>query len=125
MEKIYICIEFIIFFVDSLFIVFNVYMKKILKLYFNIFVNVVYDGLYFNYGNVYNFCNGIFIVLFDGLYIFIWMSYINFGKIFDVEFFVNGWRKGLGNCNNELNLGFGNCVNIVFVILKIGDKVNF
>lgn len=81
-------------------------------LYRNIFVNVVYDKLFFNYGNVYNFYSGIFIVLFVGLYIFIWISLVNFKSIFDVEILINVKWKGLGNCNNEGSLGFGNCVNI-------------
>lgn len=63
---------------------------KILIMYISIFVNIVYDGLIFNYGNVYNFYYGIFIVLFVGLYIFIWMSFVDFGKLFNIEFFVNG-----------------------------------
>lgn len=113
------------FFLDKFIIVFNVYILKYLILYRNIFVNVVYDKVFFNYGNVYNFYSGIFIVLFVGLYIFIWISLVSFKSIFDVEILINVKWKGLGNCNNEGSLGFGNCVNIVFLVLKVGDKVNF
>lgn len=113
------------FFLDKFIIVFNVYILKYLILYKNIFVNVVYDKLFFNYGNVYNFYSGIFIVLFVGFYIFIWINLVNFKSIFDVEILINGKWKGLGNCNNESNLGYENCVNIVFLVLKVGDKVNF
>lgn len=93
-------------------------------MYRNIFVNVVYDKLFFNYGNVYNFYSGIFIVLFVGLYIFIWLSVVVFKKVFDLEILFNGKWKGLGNCNNENGLWYENCVNIVFLVLNEGDKVN-
>lgn len=46
------------------------------------------------------------------------------GKILDIEFIVKGIWKGFGNCNNEGNFGYENCVNIVFVVLEVGDIVN-
>lgn len=62
------------FFVDSSFITFNAYMTKTLNLHFNTPVNVVYDGLYFNYGNAYNPHTGVFTVPSKGLYVFNWTS---------------------------------------------------
>lgn len=116
---------FFFFLTDSTSIIaFNAYITKTLTLHRNTPANVVYDGLYFNYGNAYNPHNGIFTAPSDGLYIFTWTSHINPRKIFDAEILVNGRRKGLGNCNNEPNSGFGNCANTVPVILKTGDKVN-
>lgn len=89
----------------------------------NIFIIVVYDILYLNYGNMFNFKNGVFIELFVMFYVFLWLSVVNLEKIFDGEIVVNGKRKGMGNCNNELCVGFENCDNIVFFVFKFGDNV--
>lgn len=89
MEKTYICIELIIFSVDSSFIAFNAYMKKTLKLHFNTPVNVVYDGLYFNYGNAYNPHTGVFTAPSKGLYVFTWTSLTDSKMYFNAEILDN------------------------------------
>lgn len=122
MEKTYICIELIIFSVDSSFIAFNAYMKKTLKLHFNTPVNVVYDGLYFNYGNAYNPHTGVFTAPSKGLYVFTWTSLTDSKMYFNAEILVNGQRKGLGNCRYT-STGHESCETTVPLVLKTGDTV--
>ncbi|XP_052690600.1 uncharacterized protein LOC128168375 isoform X2 [Crassostrea angulata] len=109
---------------DKPIIAFNAYISKHLTLHTNTPVNVVYDKLFFNYGNAYNSNSGIFTAPSAGLYIFTWTSLVNPNTIFDAEILINGKRKGLGNCSNESNPGYGNCANTVPLVLKAGDKVN-
>lgn len=113
-----------IFFLDKPIIAFNAYTSKSLTMPRNTPITVVYDTLYFNYGNAYNPQNGVFTAPSAGLYVFTWTSVVNPKKIFDVEIVVNGKRKGMGNCNNELSAGFENCENTVPLVLKTGDHVN-
>ncbi|XP_052688454.1 uncharacterized protein LOC128167006 [Crassostrea angulata] len=109
---------------DKSIIAFNAYISKHLTLHRNTPVNVVYDKLFFNYGNAYNPHSGIFTAPSAGLYIFTWTSLVNGRTIFDAEIIVNGKRKGLGNCNNESNPGFENCANTIPLVLNAGDRVN-
>ena len=37
---------------------------------------------------------------------------------------INGVRKGLAACNNEINPGYENCANTAPLVLKTGDNVN-
>lgn len=112
------------FLLDKPIIAFNAYISKHLTLHRNTPVNVVYDKVFFNYGNAYNPHSGIFTAPSAGLYIFTWTSLVNPKSIFDAEILINAKRKGLGNCNNEGSPGFGNCANTVPLVLKAGDKVN-
>ena len=105
-------------------VVFSAYNKKHLTPNLNSPVNVVYNAVYYNYGNAYNTLTGYFTTPSDGLYVFTWTSLVATKKIFDTEILVNGVRKGLGNCNNEGNPGLENCANTVSLVLKTGDKVN-
>ena len=105
-------------------VAFSAYTSKHLTLHRNTPVNVVYDAVYYNYGNAYNTHSGFFTAPSGGLYIFTWTSLVYPRKIFDAEILLNGHRRGLGNCNNELNPGFENCANTTPLILKTGDKVN-
>ncbi|XP_061190511.1 uncharacterized protein LOC133198433 [Saccostrea echinata] len=105
-------------------IAFNAFIIKSLHLKRGTPVNVVYDGVYYNYGNAYNQHTGVFTAPSDGLYVFTWSSCVEPKKIFDVEILLNGKRKGLGNCNNELNKGYENCSNTFPFVLRAGDKVN-
>ncbi|XP_062567157.1 uncharacterized protein LOC134229417, partial [Saccostrea cucullata] len=109
---------------DKSIIAFNAYMTKDLHLHRNTPSNVVYDGVYYNFGNAYNPQNGIFTAPSDGLYVFTWTSHVAVKKIFDSRILVNGVHKGYGNCNNEPGSGLGNCANTVPLVLKAGDKVN-
>lgn len=51
-----------------------------------------------------------------------WKSTVNPKEILDVEIVVNGDRKVIENCNNELSAGFENCGNTVPLVLKPGDQ---
>lgn len=90
----------------------------------NLFDNVVYDKFFFNYGYVYNIYSGFFIVLFVWFYIFIWISIFVFWKIIDVEILVNGKWKWLFNCNNENKFRYENWINMCYLVLNVGIKVN-
>ena len=105
-------------------VAFNAYTKNHLTPDRNTPVNVVYDAVYYNYGNAYNPQSGYFTAPSDGLYVFTWTRLVDSRKLFDAEILVNGKRQGLGNCNNEGNPGFENCANTVPLVLKTGDKVN-
>ncbi|XP_078319646.1 uncharacterized protein LOC111122203 [Crassostrea virginica] len=105
-------------------VAFNAYIKNHLTLNRNTPTNVVYDTVYYNYGNAYNPYSGYFTAPSNGLYVFTWSSLVDPKKIFDAEILVNGQRKGLGNCNNLENPGYENCANTVPLVLKTGDKVN-
>ena len=105
-------------------VAFSAYTSKHLTLHRNTPVNVVYDAVYYNYGNAYNTHSGFFTAPSGGLYIFTWTSLVYPRKIFDAEILLNGQRRGLGNCDNELNPGYENCANTTPLILKTGDKVN-
>lgn len=105
-------------------IAFNAYLTKTLTMHISTPVNIVYDGLIYNYGNAYNPHNGIFTAPSDGLYIFTWTSFVVTEKTFNAEILANGKRKGLANCHNRYNKGYENCANTVPVVLKNGDKVN-
>ncbi|XP_062613701.1 L-rhamnose-binding lectin CSL3-like [Saccostrea cucullata] len=85
---------------NGTFTAFNAYTTKTLHLQRGTPVNVVYDGVYFNYGNAYNQHTGVFTAPSVGLYVFTWSSCVTSKKLFDVEILLNGKRKGLGNCNN-------------------------
>ncbi|XP_061182298.1 complement C1q-like protein 3 [Saccostrea echinata] len=105
-------------------IAFNAYITKHLNLQRNTPVDVVYDGVYYNFGNAYNPHSGFFTAPSEGLYVFTWTSLVYGGKIFDAQILVNGVNKGYGNCNNEANPSYANCANTVPLVLKAGDKVN-
>ncbi|XP_078318904.1 uncharacterized protein LOC144620851 [Crassostrea virginica] len=105
-------------------IAFNAYISKHLTLHRDTPINVVYDAVYYNYGNAYNTHSGFFTAPSGGLYVFTWSSVVSPRKIFDAEILLNGQRRGLGSCNNELNPGYENCANTVPLVLKTGDKVN-
>ena len=45
-------------------------------------------------------------------------SLVTSKNIFDTEILVNGVRKGLADCNNELNQGYENCANTAPLVLK-------
>ncbi|XP_062586379.1 uncharacterized protein LOC134247981 isoform X4 [Saccostrea cucullata] len=109
---------------DKRVVVFNAAISKTLNLERNTPVNVVYDTVIYQTGNVYNPVNGFFTAPTDGLYMFSWATLVAARKIFDAELLVNGKRKGLGNCNNEANPGYENCASTIPVVLKSGDKVN-
>ena len=111
-------------FVAKQIIAFNAYISKHLTLHRDTPVNVVYDAVYYNYGNAYNTHSGFFTAPSGGLYVFTWSSVVSPRKIFDAEILLNGQRRGLGSCNNELNPGYENCANTVPLVLKTGDKVN-
>nr|XP_022319620.1 uncharacterized protein LOC111122262 [Crassostrea virginica] len=87
-------------------VAFSAYNKKHLTPHRNSPVNVVYNAVYYNYGNAYNTQSGYFTAPSDGLYVFTWASLITSKNIFDTEILVNGVRKGLAACNNELNPGY-------------------
>ncbi|XP_062605665.1 uncharacterized protein LOC134267482 [Saccostrea cucullata] len=108
---------------DSI-IAFNAYITKDLNLRRNTPVNVVYDGVCYNFGNAYSPHSGFFTTPSDGLYVFTWTSLVHVRKVFDAHILVNGVQKGYGNCNNEANPGYENCANTVPLVLKAGDKVN-
>ncbi|XP_062586377.1 uncharacterized protein LOC134247981 isoform X2 [Saccostrea cucullata] len=110
--------------IDKRVVVFNAAISKTLNLERNTPVNVVYDTVIYQTGNVYNPVNGFFTAPTDGLYMFSWATLVAARKIFDAELLVNGKRKGLGNCNNEANPGYENCASTIPVVLKSGDKVN-
>ena len=86
-------------------VAFSAYNKKHLTPNLNSPVNVVYNAVYYKYGNAYNTQSGYFTVPSDGLYVFTWASLVTSKNIFDTEILVNGVRKGLAACNNELNPG--------------------
>ncbi|XP_062601246.1 cerebellin-2-like [Saccostrea cucullata] len=115
--------------VDSLrhegnFIAFNAFPTGSLNLNIGSNVNVVYDGVYYNYGNAYNKQTGVFIAPSDGLYVFSWASVVEPKKMFDSEILLNDQRKGIGNCNNLKGLGYENCSRTYPLVLKAGDRVN-
>lgn len=87
-------------------------------------ITVVYDTPYLNYGNMYNSQNGVFTEPSAMFYVFTWTSVVNPEETFDGEIVVNGKRKEMINCNNELSAGFENCENTVPLVLKPGDHVN-
>ena len=87
-------------------------------------INVVYDGVYYNYGNAYNRHSGFFTAPSDGLYVFTWRTYVAGNKIFNTRIQLNGEQKGVSNCDNRANPGHGNCSNTVPLVLKTGDSVN-
>lgn len=109
---------------DKPIVAFNAYTSQHLVFNRNTPVNVVYDKLYFNYGDAYNPQSGFFIAPSAGLYIFTWASVVAPRKIFDTEILVNGKRTGLGNCNNESSSGYENCASTFPLVLNAGDKVN-
>ena len=111
-------------FVAKQIIAFNAYISKHLTLHRDTPVNVVYDAVYYNYGNAYNTHSGFFTAPSGGLYVFTWSSVVSPRKIFDAEILLNGQRRGLGSCNNELNSGYEKCANTVPLVLKTGDKIN-
>lgn len=86
--------------------------------------NVVYDGVYYNYGNAYNRHSGFFTAPSDGLYVFTWTTYVANDKIFNTQIQLNGEQKGVANCDNSSNPGRENCLNTVPLVLKTGDSVN-
>ena len=92
-------------FIAKQIIAFNAYISKHLTLHRDTPVNVVYDTVYYNYGNAYNTHSGFFTAPSGGLYVFTWTSIVDPRKIYDAQIMVNGQGKGLGNCNNELNPG--------------------
>ncbi|XP_062580538.1 uncharacterized protein LOC134242466 [Saccostrea cucullata] len=106
------------------FIAFNAYPTRSLHLNIRSKVNVVYDGVYYNYGNAYNRHTGVFEAPSDGLYVFSWASVVAPRKMFDSEILLNGRRKGLGNCNNLKGQGYENCSRTYPLVLKAGDRVN-
>uniref|UniRef100_A0A8W8NP32 C1q domain-containing protein n=1 Tax=Magallana gigas TaxID=29159 RepID=A0A8W8NP32_MAGGI len=109
---------------DKPIVAFNAYTSQHLVFKRNTPVNVVYDKLYYNYGDAYNPQSGFFIAPSAGLYIFTWASVVVPRKIFDTEILVNGKRTGLGNCNNESSSGYENCASTFPLVLNAGDKVN-
>nr|XP_034312010.1 uncharacterized protein LOC117684349 [Crassostrea gigas] len=109
---------------DKPIVAFNAYTSQHLVFKRNTPVNVVYDKLYFNYGDAYNPHSGFFTAPSAGLYIFTWASVVAPRKIFDTEILVNGKRIGLGNCNNESSSGYENCASTFPFVLNAGDKVN-
>ncbi|XP_062619201.1 uncharacterized protein LOC134280762 [Saccostrea cucullata] len=106
------------------FIAFNAYPTRSLHLNIGSTVNVVYDGVYYNYGNAYNRYTGVFTAPYNGLYVFSWASVVAPNKMFDSEILLNGQRKGLGNCNNLKGQGYENCSRTYPLVLKAGDRVN-
>ena len=111
-------------FIAKQIIAFNAYISKHLTLHRDTPVNVVYDTVYYNYGNAYNTHSGFFTAPSGGLYVFTWTSLVTARKMYNAQIMVNGQGKGLGNCNNEASPGFENCANTVPLLLKTGDKVN-
>ncbi|XP_061195620.1 uncharacterized protein LOC133203843 isoform X1 [Saccostrea echinata] len=109
---------------DKRVVVFNAAVSNTLNLQRNTPVNVVYDTVLYQTGDVYNPRNGFFTAPSGGLYVFSWTTLVAAHKIFDAELLVNGQRKGLGNCNNEANPGYENCACTIPVVLKFGDEVN-
>ncbi|XP_062586381.1 uncharacterized protein LOC134247982 [Saccostrea cucullata] len=110
---------------DKQAVVFNAAISKpVLQLERNTPVNLVYDTVLYQTGNVYNPRNGFFTAPSGGLYVFTWTTMVDSHKICDTELLVNGETKGLGNCNNDLSPGFENCANTIPVVLKTGDEVN-
>lgn len=105
-------------------IVFNAVTSKMLYYDRNTPVNIVYDTVLYDSHGAYSSQSGVFTAPYKGLYIFTWSTLVAAGKILDSELIVNGTRKGLGNCNNELNPGYENCANTVPVMLEAGDTVN-
>ena len=103
-----VCLVTSIVFSGKQIVAFNAYINKHLTLHRNTPVNVVYDAVYYNYGNAYNTHSGFFTAPSGGLYVFTWTSLVTARKIYDAQILVNGQGKGLGNCNNEGNPGLGN-----------------
>lgn len=97
--------------------------QKVVAMPRNTPITVVYDTPYLNYGNMFNSKNGVFTEPFAMFYVFPWSSVVNPEKTFDGEIVVNGKRKGMVNCNNELCAGFENCDNAVPLVPKPGDNV--
>lgn len=97
-------------------------MTKTLNLHVNTPVNVVYDSLYFNYGNAYNPQTGVFTAPSKRLYVSTWTSLTDSKMYFNAEILVNGQRKGLGNYGYT-STGHESCEITVPLVLKTGDTV--
>ncbi|XP_062581759.1 uncharacterized protein LOC134243509 [Saccostrea cucullata] len=106
------------------YIAFNAFITRSLHLNMGSKVNVVYGGVYYNYGNAYNRHTGVFTAPSNGLYVFSWASVVEPKKMFDSEILLNGKRTGLGNCNNLKGRGYENCSRTYPLVLKAGDRVN-
>lgn len=69
-------------------VVFYVYMLKFEFILSNYYL-FIFDVLKINFGNGYNKFSGIFVVLFVGVYVFIWIININFYGVYWINLMVN------------------------------------